>query len=868
MLRQWFQSILLPVTQDARETARIAAFLRGILLFGMVTTAIATAGLLFFVPDQGLTLIFNGGLLLTLAILWVMAQRNQVKAASILFIVVFTVYMGLALYTFGGIDNPLIGLYIILVLIGGTLLGQFGVLLVSLLAGISTLLILYLQTHNLLPPYEMSSAVGNWIVFLTIMMSGAAVMYLWFGNIRNAVNEASHELEERQRAEAALRNNEARLRLLLSTLPDLVLVIDEQGIYREIFTGNHELLVSGTDDFLGKRVTEVIQSKVAHEILGIIQRALISGEIQTYQYEMKTRLGKRSFNAQVVPYEMDGEKLVLWVARDNTIQQKIENELRASEERYRLISSVISDYSFATRIDPDGSAHEEWVAGAFENISGFAFDEYVASGGWRAHLHPDDVEKDVQDMAMLQKNQRVTSELRTIHKDGSLRWVRIYAQPVWDENQARLTGIYGAVQNITEKKLAEERELRRQEMLKRVIDLGKNVTRITDLDECLQTIHQSVQKGLGFDRVGLFLYDSQTESIQGSYGTDRNGNMESTSWFKQAIETYSEWRVALENPHGVSVINDYQDRHKHGPESEMFGVKQHITLAAWAGDKPVGLIAADNLVSGRPIFQEDLEALQLFAGYAGLAIENARLNSQLEERVTQRTAELESVVNELEAFSYTISHDLRAPLRGIHGYISILLEEVGDDVPYQAKVYLDKVRRNAHTMGELVDDLLAFLRLNRKEIRKTPINMEQLAYRTYDALRVAEPPDRQIEFTCEPLPGCQGDPELVSQALTDLFSNALKFTRTREIAKIHAGSFTQDGKTVYFIRDNGIGFDMRFYSKLFGVFQRLHAPDTPMAFEGTGVGLAIVHRIIQRHHGRIWADAAVDKGATFFFTLE
>ncbi len=559
--------------------------------------------------------------------------------------------------------------------------------------------------------------------------------------------------------------------------------------------------------------------------------------------------------------------MVLWVARDNTIQQKIENELRASEERYRLISSVISDYSFATRINPDGSPRQEWVAGAFEAISGYAFDEFIATGGWLAHLHPDDILKDQQDMELLRQNQRTTSEMRIIHKDGSTRWVRIYAHPVWDDAQNCLVGIYGAVQNITIQKIAEEREARQRKMLERVLALGKNVTAIKDLDACLRAIHQSVQKGLEFDRVGIFLYDPATKNIKGTYGTDRNGNIENTDWFEQSVEDFAGWKVAIENPHGFNLVDDYQQLHQHSADNEMYGVKQHVTLAAWVGEKPIGLIAVDNLISGRPILRENIEALQLFVGYAGLAIENARMNTSLEQRVAQRTAELEMVVNELEGFSYTISHDLRAPLRGIHGYLSIMLEEVGDDLPYQAKTYLDKVRRNAHTMGELVDDLLAFLRLNRKEIRKVSFSIEQTVMRVYGTLRAGELPQRTIEFICDPLPSCVGDPELIAQALTDLISNALKFTRAREHTIIHFGSMEQDGKTAYFIRDNGIGFDMRYYSKLFGVFQRLHAPDTQVAFEGTGVGLAIAQRVIQRHNGRIWAEAEVDKGATFFFTI-
>ncbi len=243
-----------------------------------------------------------------------------------------------------------------------------------------------------------------------------------------------------------------------------------------------------------------------------------------------------------------------------------------------------------------------------------------------------------------------------------------------------------------------------------------------------------------------------------------------------------------------------------------------------------------------------------------------KLNAELEKRVRQRTAELEVAVNELETSSYTISHDLRAPLRAIHGYISILLEEDRYRLSSSSVLYLEKVRENALTMGTLVDSLLAFQRLNRIQLKKQTIDIETLARRTFAAMLSIENPERNIEFTCDALPPCQADTDLVRQALSALISNALKFTHSRVVARIHIG-FTQiDGRVAYFIRDNGIGFDMRYSSKLFAIFQHLHSPSLRES-GGTGVGLAFVQRIIAKHGGDIWAESEIDKGATFYFTI-
>lgn len=240
-----------------------------------------------------------------------------------------------------------------------------------------------------------------------------------------------------------------------------------------------------------------------------------------------------------------------------------------------------------------------------------------------------------------------------------------------------------------------------------------------------------------------------------------------------------------------------------------------------------------------------------------------KAQEELEDRVKERTAQLETANKELESFTYSVSHDLRAPLRSMDGFSRILIEDYAEHLPPDAQRYLGLIRNGARKMGSLVDDLLAFSRLGRQPLNKKPVVMNDLVEQTIKSME-EEQGGRHIQVTVGALPDGEGDESMLRQVWVNLLSNAYKFTRNCQVAQIEIGCIETDGKNAYYVKDNGAGFDMQYGHKLFGVFQRLHSE---REFEGTGVGLAIVHRIIERHGGSVWAEGSVDNGATFYFSL-
>jgi len=267
-----------------------------------------------------------------------------------------------------------------------------------------------------------------------------------------------------------------------------------------------------------------------------------------------------------------------------------------------------------------------------------------------------------------------------------------------------------------------------------------------------------------------------------------------------------------------------------------------------AQGQPAAILETNNDVTGRKRAEEEIR----------------KLNEELEQRVIERTGDLEMANKELEAFAYSISHDLRAPLRHMAGFAELLQKNASSVLDEKSRRYMIMILESAKRMGDLIDDLLAFSRIGRAETQKTVVSLEQLVKEALSEVQ-PETDGRNIGWRIAALPNLYGDRAMLRLALVNLVSNAVKFTRKRPQPEIEIACVDgNENEIVVFIRDNGVGFDMKYVNKLFGVFQRLHRAEE---FEGTGIGLATVQRIIHRHGGRVWAEGLVDRGATFYFSV-
>ncbi len=438
--------------------------------------------------------------------------------------------------------------------------------------------------------------------------------------------------------------------------------------------------------------------------------------------------------------------------------------------------------------------------------------------------------------------------------DGTTIWVRENCRGVRDE-QGALLYCEGSLEEISARVQAEEK-------LAAIYLLGREMVLRPDARHIADATVEAAYYVLGFGRCTLWLADPETLALTcQALAADTLTSLGTTP--AGAVEPAVASEVACSGE--VAYLPEVLPAGEEGS-----GPHSRLCVPLKVRGQVIGVLDAEK--AGRDAFTPaDRRLFQTLADVTAVALENARLHGRLAEQadhleseVARRTAELEEANRELDSFAYSISHDLRAPLRAMDGFSRILQEEHAASVSEEMARYLTMIRENSRRMGRLIDDLLRFSRLSRQPLHKERVDMERLVR---DLLRELAPEQagRPVEVTVGDLPPAQADPALLRQVLFNLLSNALKFTRSRFPAQIEIG-YRQDSPygPAYFIRDNGVGFDMRYADKIFGVFQRLHGEE----FEGTGVGLAIVQRIVRRHGGEVWVQAQPDAGATFFFTLK
>ena len=632
-----------------------------------------------------------------------------------------------------------------------------------------------------------------------------------------------HDITKRKKAEEALRESTAFLDTIVENIPNMIFIKDAQELRFVRFNkAGEELLGQSRNDLIGKNDYDFFPLEQADFFVAKDRDVLASKsmlDIPEEPLQTKNR-GVRFLHTKKLPImDKDGKPLyLLGISEDVTERKSAEEAMRETEEWFRVLvdnmldSALIMDWDgralFANRaalrlaeLDPSASA---------ENLNVMNF------------VHPNSRAALATDMGIIRKTGgRFLAEYRMQLRSNTDKWVEALGIKIhYKGAEAGLV----TLRDITERKrmaeaLWESQERYRvlfAEMLNGFV-LFQIILDENDrpLESALLAVNPAFERMTGLSAsavLGKSIYEVLPKSL----------------W----IGTYEEMAIT--------------------------GKPAHFETISQAFNKCYAVTAFSPKKGQCAMIFEDVTERK----HAEDVIRN--LNEELEKRVIERTVELEAANRELNAFSYSVSHDLRAPLRAIGGFSRILKEEYAGQLPAEARRYIERVEDNARHMGRLVDDLLSFSRLGRQPLQTQTISIAPIVREALDRLK----PDyegRTVEIAMGELPPCDADPSLLRHVFTNLLSNAIKFTRKQPAARIEIGCHPEADELVFFVKDNGSGFDMRYADKLFGVFQRLHRTED---FEGTGVGLAIVQRIIHRHGGRIWAQAEVGRGATFFFTLK
>ena len=653
------------------------------------------------------------------------------------------------------------------------------------------------------------------------------------------------DITERKQSEDALRYERDLLQIFLDNIPDTVYFKDVELRFVRINQAQARFLgIDNPEIAIGKTDLDFQNSELAQEFSTEEKQIIETGQSILNRIEFNpTHGGKpRWLSATKVPVRNTAGHVIgtIGISRDVTEQKESQEKLQKIFLQQAAILNNIPDMAWLK----DKAGRYVAVNEQFAIAAGMKIEEIAGKTDfdiWRANF-AEKYRND--DFEVMQTRQRKIAEEIQVNSIGKEYWVETIKTPIQNP-EGDVIGTTGIARDITERKKAEELEQYRRSMLEKVVQLGKRVTESSDLKSTIKKIWHGVHDDLGFDRLAVFLYNREHNRMDDTVGTDNNGQM---------VENYGVWfpigegvdgstfAKILERPDGYYFTNNYAKDNNIPQGHEMYHVRNYTAIAAWAGDKPVAVICADHSITHRPITAEQLEALRLFSGYAGLAIENARLNSALQSELVQRKnfiIELEAKNAELERFTYTVSHDLKSPLVTVRGFLGYLEKDAhaGNFEKFQQDIH--RIETAVKKMQNLLQDLLELSRIGR--LMNTPVEIS-LNEIVKDALEIVhgqlEEKNVLIEYqNNNVIINC--DQIRMAEVMQNLIDNAIKFMGNQPNPRIEIGTFKNDKKeTVVYIKDNGVGIAPEFHEKIFGLFNKLNSDS-----DGTGIGLSLVKRI-------------------------
>lgn len=643
-----------------------------------------------------------------------------------------------------------------------------------------------------------------------------------------------HDISQRKQDEITLRESEEKFKYLAESIQFGILIYqNSKWVYSnpagEQISGfsSRELELMNFWELVHPDDLEMVKAK------GMLRQA--GNEVEdAYEFRVIDRYGTLKWvflTGTSILYK--GRPAGLISIADITESKKAQEALRASEEKFKAIANYAA--SWEGWFNPEGKLI--WMNGFAYQLTGYTPEEYMASDNiLDMIIAPEDVElARIKFEEALKGSSGDNLELRIPRKDGSIFWASVSWRPILDAKGNSL-GFRTSTRDITERKNALSALYESEEKYRSIIEKSTDGIVIIDQQGTIIEWNQSEEAITGYskqDFLGKPVWDAHYQVLLPEKRTPQALEM-----LKMSVKQLMTTTVADYSGKPLEYLIQRRDGTRRFIETSVYPIQTGSSYL-------VASLTRD--ITKRKQAEDEIR----------------KLNEELEQRVTERTSQLEAAFRDLETFSYTASHDLRTPLRALNGFASILLDDYAHSLDAEGKRLLNIIIDSANKMGILIDDLLSFSRLGRQEIQLHQVNMYALAESVYNELVSAEDM-KTITFVLHQLPIAYGDPSMIRQLWINLISNAIKFTSQSLHRTIEIGTITEKEETVYFIKDNGAGFDNLNSTQLFGVFKRLH---TSKDFEGTGIGLAFVKQIIVRHHGKVWADAKVGQGATFYFTL-